>query len=152
MTDIKKAFGTTTAMTITLTSLANGAGRQSTEVDNTTNLYLDALVRIKANGSSASNTGNLEVYAIGNIGDDVRVDGAGATDALLTVRNAKLIGVITMNGTTSVTGAMFSVASAFNNTLPAKWSIAVYNNSGAALSATGGDFDVDYRGVYETNA
>lgn len=148
MADIKNKYGSATAITITLASLGDGSGRQSTEIDNSSNKFIDALVRIKAKGLAGS-TGNIEVYAFAQVGNDVRTDEAGASDSAITQRNAPLVGIIEMDGTTSVTSAILSIAQAFGGTLPEKWGIIIVNQSGAALSATGGDFDLDYQGVYK---
>src|SRR5439155_22401332 len=43
-TSIKRAYASPASMTCTLASLANSAARESTAVDNTSNLYLDAMV------------------------------------------------------------------------------------------------------------
>lgn len=151
MATVNNAYSSATAITITLTSLSDNAARQSTEIDNTSNLYLDALVRIKTEGLAGS-TDTVNVYAYGQVGNDVRTDSAGATDAAITVRNARLIGVIQMNATTPVVSGPMSVASAFGGALPPKWGIIVENNSGASLSSTAADHDVDFVGITATVA
>ncbi len=79
MADIKMAYGSATAVTITLTSLANGSARQSTEVDNSTNLFRDVVIRIKTNGQT-SGTGVVSVYLYGRVGDTIRTGSAGESD------------------------------------------------------------------------
>lgn len=141
MATIKDIYGTDTALTLTLASLANsaaGVGRQSTLVDNTTNAFLSALIflKIKVGTSPTANT-PIYVYLLRSNNDDpIADDNAGASDAGLTVINAPLLGVINCNATT--TGAVYY--GVFDTTplgpLGPKWGIAVVNNTGVALDAT----------------
>jgi hypothetical protein len=153
MADIKLKLGTATAATITLASLANGSARQSTEIDNTTNLYADYLVSVKAKtgASGTSTTGSIEVYAFGNV-NDVRDDGAGATDAAITVVNARLIGIIGVAANATTYTKTFSVAQAFGGVMPAKFGIIVKNASGGALDGTAGNHAVTYQGEMAQSA
>lgn len=63
MSSIKQVLGTQADLTITLASLANGSGRAATAVDNTSNLYLSADIRVKIKTAAAatSATGYLSV-------------------------------------------------------------------------------------------
>ncbi len=152
MSDIKAAYGAATAITITLTSLGDGSARQSTEIDNSTDLFRDVIVRIKTLGLAGS-VNELSVYLYGSVGDTVRSGGAGASDAAFTGQLEELafLGTVQMNGTTSVTALMASFLQALGY-VPNKWGIVVQNDSGAALSATGGDHDVDHMGIFDTVA
>lgn len=153
MADIKAAFATKATVTVTLTSLANGSARESTVIDNSTNKYLDAMLRVKTNGIAGA-TAAMAVYAYGALNDTTYTDGATGSDAAFTaasIKNAKLIGVVSMNAATAVTAGPMSVASAFGGVLPNKWGLIFRNDSGAALSATAGDHVVEYEGVYATS-
>ncbi len=158
MSNIKEAFGTSNqALTITLASLANNGQRQSTVVDNTTNLFLDALVAlsIKSAAASTSATGFANIYAFGTSdGGTTYSDGAGATDAAITLTappNMRLIGVINIvANAVTYKGGPFSVRAAFGGVLPDHWGIVVENKSGAAFDATEGNHLKDYQGVYAT--
>lgn len=153
MADIKAAYGSKTAVTITLTSLANAAGRESTVIDNTTTKYLDLLLRILTKGQ-ASGTVTLDIYAYAALGDTTYTDGATGSDAAFTAANrlnAVPVGSVQMNAATGPVSKMFSVAQAFGGVLPDKVGFIFINSSGAALSATGGDHVVEYEGVYATN-
>lgn len=153
---VKSAYGNNNqTITITLASLASAGQRQSTVVDNTSNLFLDALVTVKSksNASGVSATGYLNVYAFGTTdGGTNYADGAGASDAGITLPsppNMKLIGQVTMNANaTTYTSEPMSVAAAFGGDLPDHWGITVENLSGATLDATGGNHLVDYQGQY----
>ena len=130
MTDIKKAYGTSTAITITLASLAHSdnAGRESTAVDNGTNKFIDALVQIKvklaAGTPSADRT--VYVYAYGSEDGTTYTDNATGSDAAITLTdppNAKLIGAIRCPAAGALTyeSSPMSVAKAFDWILPRKW-------------------------------
>lgn len=157
MATIKETFNTAGTFTCTLASLANstaGVGRQSTVIDNSSGLYLDALVtvKIKTNAAGTSATGFISVYAFGTTdGGTTYTDNAGAADAGLTISAARMIGAFpaVANATTYVSQQM-SVAQAFGGILPAKWGIVVVNSSGAALDATEGSHAKQYQEVYAT--
>ena len=155
-TTLQSKYGTEKqAITVTLASLANNGARASTVVDNTSNLFLDALVQLqlKSGASGVSATGYVQVYAYGTVdaADSLYPEGATGTDGGVTLTvptNLKLIGIINMvaNATTYVSEPM-SVAATFGGILPEKWGIVVVNQSGAALDATEGNHLKYYQGV-----
>lgn len=135
---------TSAGFTITLASLANGSARQSTLVDNSTTDYPSAIIYLKiTSGSTAPTAGTVyEVYLIR--GDaTIRDDGAGATDAAITILNSTLLGTIqvTANSNTAFYG-VFDTSSI--GVLGPEWGIAIKNNSGQALNATEGNHDYNY--------
>lgn len=153
--DIKEKFGANgQTITITVASLANNSARQCTVIDNSTNVFLDALVQLKLKTAAASTsaTGYVNVYAFGTVdGGTTYTENAGATDAAITLTsppNAVLIGRINCvaNATTYYSSPM-SVAAAFGGVLPEKWGIIVENKTGATLDATAGNHAVKYQGV-----
>jgi len=159
MASFKRAFNTAASFTCTLASLASstsGVGRQSTIIDNSTGLYIDALVmiKVKTGASGVSATGYIDVYAIGTVdGGTTYTDGAGASDAGLTVVAARKLGSFpAVANATTYTSQVMSVAQAFGGVLPAKWGIVVVNVSGAALDATEGNHAKLYQEVYATVA
>lgn len=134
---------TTAAFTITLASLADGSGRQSTLVSNTSD-YPAALVNVKiTSGGSAPTAGAVyEVYLLRSDGT-IADDGAGASDAAITIENAPLLGTIKVTATTAK--AFYGVFdTAPLGPLGPTWGIAVVNESGQALSSTEGDHDYNY--------
>src|SRR3990172_867482 len=125
MSDIKAKFGTgNQGITVTLASLADNGARESAAVDNTANLFLDALVmlKVKTGASGTLSTGYIEVYAYGTSdGGTTYSDGATGSDAAITLTappNARLLGVINAvaNATTYKSGP-FSIAAAFGGIL-----------------------------------
>lgn len=152
---IELLYGTSNqSITITLTSLASAAARASTAVDNSTNLFEDALVfckSIKTGASGTAATGYVNVYAYGSCdGGSTYTEGATGTDAAITLTvppNARLIGTInTVTNADTYSAGPFSVAAAFGGTLPQHWGIIISNQSGHALDTTAGG-TVFYQGV-----
>lgn len=158
MSSVKEAFGTSNqSITCTLTSLANNGQRGSAAIDNTTNLFLHALVflKIKSASASTSSTGYVNVYAYGTAdGGTTYSDAVTGTDAgqtLTSPPNLRLIGTMNMvaNAVTYDAGP-FDVATAFGGVLPDHWGIVVENKSGAAFDGTVAS--AWYQGEYETVA
>jgi len=143
-------------LTITLASLAHDAtlliGRESTAVDNGTNLYPDVHVcgRITT-GTSPTANNTIEVWAYSSI-DDVpnTVDypdtltgsDAGVTFTSLNVKRLALrpVARITVDSTSnrSYDFAEVSIARLYNG-VPRHWGIVVINSSGVALNSTSGN-------------
>jgi hypothetical protein len=153
--DLKTKYGTSNqALTITLASLAAAALRQSTAVDNTTNLFLNALVtaKVKTAAASVSATGAVYFYVFGTTdGGTTYTGGAGGTDAAFALEKLDLIPVgrglvANVNATTYQT--TFDVASAFGGVMPALWGVVVENQTGQAFDATAGNLAVIYQGVF----
>jgi hypothetical protein len=144
MSVIKPKYGPNNqAITCTLTSLGNGNARSSAPIDNTSNLFLDALVQLQIKSGGSGVDGLAIVYAYGTA-DGGTVYGGGesgvGTDAAVSLTsppNVRPIGVINMtaNSTTFAAGP-FSVAAAFGGSLPDHWGIIVVNNSGAAFDGS----------------
>lgn len=155
MATIKPLYGSNAqAITVTLASLANGSAQQSTVIDNTSNLFLDALFQfvVKSGASGVSASGSVTVYAFGTVdGGTTYTDGAGATNASITLPAApNMVPLFTMSVVTNATtysSRVVSVASAFGGVLPDHWGIVVVNNSGAALDSTEGNHKKQYQGV-----
>lgn len=148
--EIKSLFGSSTAFTLTLASLATstaGVGRQSTIVDNTTNRYQRVLVFLKVKqGTSPTSSRAVYVYLIrdDNNGTNHRSDGAGASDAALTVLNAPLIGVM-RNKAAAATGDLVYGEFIVDEPGP-KWGIAIVHDTGVNLDSTEGSHWYRYTG------
>lgn len=133
--------------TITLASLANGSARQSTLISNSSN-YPAALVHLKIkSGAAAPTAGTVyEVYLLRSDGT-IADDGAGASDAAITIENAPLLGTIVVTATTAKNFyGVFDTAPL--GPLGSSWGIAVKNSTGNALDSTEGNHDYNY--VYYT--
>ena len=162
MSSIKTAYGTETALTVTsLHSLASSAtaGWQSDVIDNTSDLFLDALVQVVLDfaNTAPGNDRAAYVYAYGGLTTTYTnpVSGSQGTITLPTIVSSqnviKLIGVLPYNTADEVVESQpMSVAAAFGGVLAPKWGLVIMNYSGAALAASGNT--VKYRGVYVTQA
>jgi hypothetical protein len=162
--DVKNAYSASSALTITLASLATSAGgvagRASSVVDNTTNLYQDYLLSggISVGTTPTANT-VIEVWAIPVLDDTPTWPDTftGGGDAAVTVTSrgvlfgfGKLVSSLQVDAATSNVKYPFegSVRAAFGGSLPKKFLIWVVNISGVALNATGGNHVVTITGVY----
>lgn len=151
MGDIKTKYGSSSkqAITITLASLATTTGttgRESTAIDNSTNLFLDALVMVTVRLPNSGTIGGKKmcaVYAYGALeaSSPTYPDTATGSDAAITLTSPtqlRLIGVIScpaINATYK--SAPMSVAAAFGGALPPKWGIVVLNMTNVALDSSG---------------
>lgn len=161
MASIKVAYGTSTALTISLGSLASSAtaGRESTSVDNTANLYLDVLVQAKIvlQAGSPANDKAVYIYAYGSEDGSQYTDNATGSDANITLRspsNIVIVGVIPCpdSGALTYRSQPMSIAAAFGGYLPRKWGIVIRNFTGVTFNATGGNHTVTYTGITLTSA
>ncbi len=149
---ILNKYGTNNqAITITITSAATTTFRASTAIDNTSNLFTDALVVVKitAAASGTAATGYVDVYAYGTVdGGTTYSGGASGTDGTYSGQLSALlkigrVAVVANNGV--YVGGPFSVAAAFGGSLPDHWGICIDNESGGTPVATS---NATYQGVY----
>jgi hypothetical protein len=143
---VLEKFGTATAITITLGSLANSGSRQGTIVDNTTNRYskVEIAASIKM-GSSPGGSTLVTLYLIRDDGTGTRTDSAGASDAAITLLNAQTIGTLSTKVSPS-TGDVLSDLFVVYDPGP-KWTIAVLNGTGVSLDSTNANHVVEYTGI-----
>lgn len=161
MASIKVTYGasTATSITCTLASLGSGSARESNWVDNTSNVYLDALVqaKVKTNASALGSDKAVYIYAAGitDPTSPVYPDACTGADGGITINSPTqlpLLGVIwTAASSTTYVMAPKSVAYLFGGTLPQKWGLVFVNSTGQALDSTGGNFLVAYQGIYATS-
>jgi hypothetical protein len=152
-TTFKAQYGTNgQAITVTLASLASAASRASTAVDNTTNLFLDALVQIGIKTGTVAGTAYIAVYAYGTANNGTNyIEGVSGTDAGITLTsptNLKLLGILNTPILNTTYNGMFNVAAAFGGQLPASWGIVIQNNTGGTLDATEANHLKVYQGLY----
>lgn len=161
MATIKVAYASSANFTITLASLASSAtaGRESTSIDNTSNLYLDALVQVKIalQSGSPANDKAVYIYAYGSEDGSTYTDNATGSDAGITLRAPSAMGIIGVipcpdSGALTYESQPMSVAAAFGGYLPRKWGIVVRNYTGLTFSATEGDHTYKYTGITLTSA
>jgi hypothetical protein len=151
-------------ITISLASIATSAtlvaGAESSEIDNSTNKYVDALVSgvIRVGTTPTANT-NILVYvwasdiSLGTTPIDV-LDGTDSVETLTSagVRNGALAlaAVLDVDSNTSNRDywvRSFSVAQLFGGIMPKFWGLFVTHNTGVNLNATGGQHIFHYIGI-----
>lgn len=166
MASVKQAFGTATAFTKTNANLASSAtaGWMSNAIDNSANLFLDALVGIElaAVNTAPANSKAIFLYAYALVdssasaytgsGDTVPSGSEGTLtfpDITTLAVPMPLLGVVPYPvQNKAINGGPFSVASCFGGILPPKWGVAMVNHSGMTLSVT----NIKYVEVYRTVA
>lgn len=152
MTTASPLYGTTSAMTITLTGLATAAnldvGRQSSIVDNTSDDAIDALVGGKVTtGSSPTASRQIEVWAFGIYDDTEYSGGAGASDAALTPDTKYVMRLLQVIPTVNTSDKAYrwgphSIAAAFDGVMPEKWGIWITHNTGVNLNSTAANHEI----------
>lgn len=168
MATVNVAYATAAAITLDLASLASSAtfvaGRESSEIDNTTNKYMDALVkgRISVGTTPTANT----VIAVYVWGSDVSlattgIDVLDGTDSAETLTNTGILNALRWGASIAVPAATsnvayeilpFSVASRFGGVMPKFWGLYVAHSTVAALRATTNTNSLEYVGITYTVA
>ena len=145
-------YATAAAITMDLQNLASSstfvAGRESSQIDNTTNKYVDALVfgRISVGTTPTANTIiQVFVYA-GDVSlATTAVDVLDGTDSAETLTNVGILGQLKLGTVISVPAATsdvayevqpFSIAQLFGGIMPKFWGLYVAHNTVAALRNT----------------
>ena len=160
--DLKTKYGTSQTIACTVASLASSstrvAGRESDAVDNTSNLYDDALLSGKVTtGTSPTASRQIDIWIYSDDGNNNYPSGFTGSDSAETVasatfRNAALrlaqsiIVDVTDNRTYHF--ANISIAALFGGAMPRKWGVWVVQDTGADLHATGSNHEFRYVGVH----
>jgi hypothetical protein len=170
MADVKTAYASSASYTLTTTSLASSAtliaGRESTAVSNTTNLYRDYLIGGRVTTGTTPTAGIIEVWAYGSLNDtplyaDV-LDGTDSDETFTSV-NIKLAGLKLLarmvTDTTSNRSYDFGPVSLLQasgqfgvmwTSVPKFHGLFVTHSTVAALNATAGNHIFSYTGVFDT--
>jgi hypothetical protein len=168
MATVNVAYATAATITMDLASLASSgtfvAGVESNEIDNTTNKYMDALVKGRVTvGTTPTASTVIAVYVWGS---DVSLattaidvlDGTGSAE---TLTNTGILNALKWGASIAVPAATssvayeilpFSVASRFGGVMPKFWGLYVAHSTVAALSATGNTNALEYIGITYTVA
>lgn len=149
MATSKPSYGTSTAITISLNSRADGGAQESNSIDNSTNLYWDALVRVSVAVGTVAGEKRVLVYAWGSEDGSTFPDTITGSDANVTLENPTVLTPactipVPSNSKTYESDA-FSIARLYGGNMPRKWGIVVVNKSGAALSGSGNS--ASYTGI-----
>jgi len=162
--DIKTAWGTEAALTITLASLSSSAtfvaGRESTAVAATGTTVVDELLSGKiTTGTSPTDAKEIRVYVYAQIEDtptypDV-LDGTDSdetiTDTELLGKAIKLVEVIPTDDSSDQTYYFgpTGIAQYFGGYLPPRWGVFIAHDTGVNLNSTAGNHAIWHQPVYQ---
>lgn len=141
--------------TITLSpaSLANNSARESTAVDNSTNLFIDAdlYLNIKTGASGVSATGYVNVYLYCSHDGSAYPDTVTGSDAAITLTNpTNLIFLGAINAVANATSydkTFPGIGAIMGGKVTKKWGIVLENKTAAALDTTAGNFSAKFTGI-----
>lgn len=163
MTTMTTNYATKTAIAATLASLATSSsflgGRESNQIDNTTNKFVDVLVdgKITVGTTPTANT-SINVYVWGAETDitTANIDTLDGVDSAETLTNAGVLYALKLGASITVPAATsdvaypvqpFSVAQLFGGIMPQYWGLFIAHNTGVNLNATGGNHVLNYTGI-----
>ena len=146
------SYSANTAITFDVSSLATSstyvAGRESTEVDNTTNKFMDCLVNvdgITGHASTAPTIGQqIVLYCWGSDTSTDAPDTLVGSDGARTLAHAAVLNGLKFCAASAVTVATaglvyyiqpFSIASKFGGIMPKYWGLYLAHNHTGALAA-----------------
>lgn len=164
MTTTTVNYSSNTTITCSVASTATSstfvAGRESNEIDNTTNKYVDALVQGKVTVGTtptANTTIGIYVWGADTSLATTALDVLDGTDSAETLTNTGILystlrlgAAISVTATTSDVGmpfAPFGVAALFGGVMPKFWGLYVSHNTGVNLNATAGNHAFSYVGI-----
>lgn len=159
------------AITLTAASLATSAtlvaGRESTVVSNTSNLYLDYIVSGQITTGTSPTGGEIRIYAYAPlkvassaftypVATTTALTGsdAAATFEAAQVVALRLASAIAVNTTSDRAYAFlpFSIAALFGGQVPLKWGLFLTHNTGVNLNSTAGNHWFHWTGVKVSSA
>ena len=162
--DRKIAYAADAAFTITLASLAASAtwvaGQEATSVSNGTNKYLDYEITGKITTGTTPTAGEMRLYGIKPINDtptwpDV-FDGTNSAETITNTNIRDSLGSPLWSGTNSTANDIgYPIISALTlaqlwGFVPDNFTVFFTHSTVAALNATAGNHEINYRGAYET--
>lgn len=167
-TVLTTTYSSNTAITLDLSSLGSSAtfvaGQESGQIDNTTNMYVDALVNVKGIIGHASTAPTIGQYiGVWVWGADTSlattaIDVLDGTSSAETLGHVSVLNSLRLAGVASVTVATaaltyyiqpFSVASLFGGVMPKFWGLFVAHNHTGALGASNNSL-FSYNGITYT--
>lgn len=166
--DVLLRYGTEQDLTFGVGSLASSsgllAGYETSPIDNTSNLFLDYILRGKVTvGTTPTVNTVIEIWAFGAMDDtptwpDV-FDGTASAETITSagIKNGllKLVAVLQVDATTSDRTYPFggiSLRSIFGGTVPDHVGFFVTHNTGVNLNSTAGNHNLAAKPVYENVA
>jgi hypothetical protein len=153
-TVITQTYSANTAITFDLSSLGTSstfvAGRESTQIDNTSTQYVDALVNVKGitgHASTAPTVGQLIALYVWGADTSLAttaIDVLDGTDSAETLGHVSVLNSLRLAAAPAVTVATaalvyyiqpFSVAALFGGVMPKFWGLYLAHNHTGALAA-----------------
>lgn len=165
--DVKLAYGSSAAFTFGTASLGSSttyvAGRESTAVSNTTNLYLDYFVGGKiTTGTSPTASRVILIFAYGSVDDTPTYpDVLDGTDSAETINSADILNAsikkLSQTGTNNTSDRVYwlaptSLGETFGWLIPKNFGLYGAHDTGVNLNSTAGNHVMSYTGVYATVA
>lgn len=165
MATVTPSYASAAALTITLASLATSstflAGRESNEVDNSSNKYDDAIVQGKITvGTTPTAVTQIQIWVYASFDDapsTTNIDVFDGVDSAETVTNAgvrnsclafgALLDCSAATSDVALPIRPFSIAQLFGGVMPKYWGVFVSHNTGVNLNATGGNHVIEYVGI-----
>lgn len=154
-TDVKVKYASVATIVCTCSGIADNSARESTALDNSSNLYMDAFIQGSIAAATAALTTNPIAYVrayAGLDGGTTFTGNASGSDAAMSndgvpqkVSNCPIVGTVPMT-TMSQTyeSDVFSIAAAFGGVLPDRWGIVLENQTGQAILSA----KFMYMGIY----
>lgn len=155
MATVSVKYIASSALTISLNSLASGSSVQATAVDNTTNLYDDYLVAATIMTPASGTLATLPVVTlyVSSLMDGTHyTDGCSGTSGTFTAPaqiNSPIGNVVGVGGAAQVLsssltiyGNMFSVANLFGGQCPSKFVIWATNSTAVTLNSSGNAINI----------
>jgi hypothetical protein len=168
-TVLTQTYSSNTAITFDLSSLATSstfvAGRESTQIDNTSTQYIDCIVNVKGitgHASTAPTVGQmiqLYVWGADTSLATTAIDVLDGTDSAETLGHVSVLNSLRFAAAPTVTVATaallyyiqpFSVASLFGGVMPKFWGLFVAHNHTGALGASNSGL-FSFNGITYTN-
>ena len=166
MAESKIKYASATNLTVTSwgTGLAAGQYGFSAIVDNTTNLYMDALVGglLEVGTTTPAAGDTLDIYVYGMYDEATSTALTGAIDALYAgtdteetegtdfiIENMKFLTSVTAESNVGFHWGPESIAQLFGGVMPPKWGLVLHNNGSATMAA--GSL-AEYIGITYTSA
>jgi hypothetical protein len=168
-TVLTQTYSSNTAITFDLSSLATSstfvAGRESTQIDNTSTQYIDCIVNvdgITGHASTAPTVGQmiqLYVWGADTSLATTAIDTLDGTDSAETLSHVSVLNSLRLAAAPTVTVATaalvyyimpFSVASLFGGVMPKFWGLYVAHNHTGALGASNSGL-FSFNGITYTN-
>ena len=156
-------YSSNTVITMDLASLASSAtllaGRESTQIDNTSTKYIDCTVSgfVSVGTTPTANT-TIAIYVYGADTSlaTAPLDTLDGTDSAETLTNGGILNALRLGASIAVPAATsdvqyivlpFSVASLFGGVMPKYWGLFVSHNTGVNLRATVNTNQFDFVGI-----